>query len=183
MKTKQFYLKPFTIHPGLENLQIQGEVERTVNRLGVHFAVSANLEEFGAIALAEPDEPTQRLNNLWQTICFEFFLTTIDTSRYWEFNLSPAGHWNVYRFQDYRQGMQLETAFTDFPFTFSLKNNSLELDLDLDLQKLDLAQKTINIGVSTVIADKNKQISHWAIAHPRQTPDFHDRASFLLQFS
>jgi hypothetical protein len=183
MKTKQFNLKPFAIHPGLETLQIQGEIGRAENRLRVHFEVSGNLEEFRAIALADPDEPAQRLDNLWQTTCFEFFLTAIDSSRYWEFNLSPAGHWNVYRFQDYRQGMRPETAFNDFPFTFILKNNALELDLVLDLQKLDLTQKTLNIGVSTVIADKSEQISHWAIAHPRQVPDFHDRASFLLQFS
>ena len=185
MKTKSFHLKPFAIHPGLETLQIQGEVEREENRLRVHFEVSGSLEEFGAIALASPNEnePAQRLDNLWQTTCFEFFLTAIDSSCYWEFNLSPAGHWNVYRFQDYRQGMQLETAFTDFPFTFILKNNSLELDLVLDLRKLDLAQKPLNIGVTTVIADKSKEISFWAIAHPGQVPDFHDRASFLLQFS
>jgi hypothetical protein len=183
MKTKQFNLKPFAIHPGLETLQIQGEVGRAENRLRVHFEVSANLEDFGAIALAAPDEPAQRLDNLWQTTCFEFFLTAIDSSCYWEFNLSPAGHWNVYRFQDYRQRMQLETAFNDLSFNFILKKNSLELDLVLDLQKLDLAQKTLNIGVTTVIADKSGHISHWAIAHPGQVPDFHDRASFLLQFS
>ena len=189
MKTKSFHLKPFAIHPGLETLQIQGEVEREENRLRVHFEVSGSLEEFGAIALASPNEnePAQRLDNLWQTTCFEFFLTAIDSSCYWEFNLSPGGYWNIYRFDDYRQGMAEELAFQSLPFLVKVKPDSLTLSLSLDLETIISSTQALEIGITTVIQSKindliseQDAITYWALTHVGKEADFHQRKSFIL---
>ena len=64
-----------------------------------------------------PADMPARRDRLWEETCFEFFLAVKNSPRYWEFNLSPAGHWNVYRFADYRQGMQEEPAFASLPFS------------------------------------------------------------------
>ena len=43
----------------------------------------------------------RRRDRLWEETCLELFLGEEGSERYWEFNLSPAGHWNVYRFEFY----------------------------------------------------------------------------------
>ena len=40
-------------------------------------------------------ETPRRRDRLWEETCLELFLGTADSGEYWEFNLSPAGHWNV----------------------------------------------------------------------------------------
>src|SRR4030042_7193941 len=49
------------------------------------------------------------------------------SERYWEFNLSPAGHWNVYRFASYRKEMREEPAFASLPFRVRTEPEALRL--------------------------------------------------------
>lgn len=179
MKTEHFCLKPFEMDPSLETLQIEGYGVREGNNFRLHYTLSGDL---AAIALASPAQHPQRLDNLWQTTCFEFFLALPNAARYWEFNLSPAGHWNVYRFENYRAGMQPELAFSDLPFVIKVIDERLLLDLVIDLTKLFSVQQSFELGVTTVLEDQHQQISYWAISHPGQIPDFHLRESFLLRF-
>ena len=44
----------------------------------------------------------KRQDQLWLKDCFEFFLK-IDKSSYLEFNFSPDGSWNAFKFSDYRE--------------------------------------------------------------------------------
>ena len=54
-----------------------------------------------------PDyESIRRADNLWLSTCFELFLAGESQPGYTEFNVSPSGAWNCYRFDDYRHGMQ-----------------------------------------------------------------------------
>lgn len=181
-----FTLKPFAIHPGLETLQVNGYAVRAAHELRLHYELSQELSQklgdFPAIALANPSQSPQRLDNLWETTCFECFLALIDSSSYWEINLSPAGHWNIYRFEDYRQGMQSETAWSALPFTMSIGGQGLKLDLVLDLGALWGTEPSFQLGITAVIADPAQNLSYWALSHPGQVPDFHRRESFLLNF-
>jgi len=54
------------------------------------------------------------------------------------FNLSPAGHWNIYRFEDYRQGMQEEMAFVT-PFSV---HNQWTLYARLELNWIKSSRQT-----------------------------------------
>ncbi len=56
-----------------------------------------------------------------------------NSTKYWEFNLSPAGDWNVYRFTDYRQGMEEETAISSLPFNLEMRSRIWQLDLKFDV--------------------------------------------------
>ncbi|HSL92195.1 MAG TPA: hypothetical protein VK863_06065, partial [Candidatus Limnocylindrales bacterium] len=102
---------------------------------------------------------------------------------YWEFNLSPAGHWNVYRFTSYREGMRDEPAFVSLPFELRKGRESLTISLDLDIGKVLPADKGIEAGVSAVIKTIKGTKSHWALAHHGPRPDFHRRDGFRLSLS
>jgi hypothetical protein len=123
-----------------------------------------------------------RRNLLWEETCFEFFVAARDSPRYWEFNLSPAGHWNVYRFEAYRQGIQEEMAFKSLPFTVRYSSDSLLLTLELSLDKILCAEQALEAAISAVIKTKDSRATYWALIHPGPHPDFHRRDSFTMQF-
>src|SRR4028119_1867556 len=121
-----FYLQPFSPPKSqqataslLPDLKVIGNIARSTNILTLGYELLAPPAEVVIPPLA--DKPLRK-NELWQETCFEFFLGIKNFERYWEFNLSPAGHWNIYHFDGYRQGMQEEIAFTSLPF--SIQNQS-----------------------------------------------------------
>jgi hypothetical protein len=128
-----------------------------------------------------PADTRVRKNALWEETCFEFFLGMKNADHYWEFNLSPAGHWNVYRFKTYRQRMQEEQAFTSLPFSVRIRPDALRLSLKLDLDKIVPADQALKIGISTVIKTINSEITYWALTDPGPRADFHRRDSFIIE--
>ena len=125
-----------------------------------------------------------RKNGLWEETCFEFFLGVKGSERYWEFNLSPSGHWNVYRFKSYRQGMQEEPAFTSLPFSVQLYSNSLLLSLGLGLDKIipqEQVSEVLQVALSAVIKTRDGKTTYWALTHPGPQADFHRRDGFIIE--
>jgi hypothetical protein len=100
---------------------------------------------------------------------------------YGEFNLSPAGHWNVYRFDGYRQGMQEETAFENLPFNVQNQADNLTLVLNVDLDKIILAEQAIEIGITSIIKHRDGEVNYWALTHRGVEADFHLRDSFIVE--
>ena len=146
-------------------------------RLKIHYSLLGDLTQ---IVIPDPEAPT-RQDDLWQTTCFEFFLGIQNSPSYWEFNLSPAGPWNVYRFDDYRQGMQEEPAFTALLFQVRRQRNILDLTLELDLSAISAVDQILDVAIATVIQHTDGRITYWAIAHPGPQADFHRRDSFLIK--
>jgi hypothetical protein len=114
---------------------------------------------------------------------FEFFLALHECDRYWEFNLSPSGDWNIYRFDAYRQGMQTEMAFTSLPFQVLPKSDELLLSLDLDLGAIIQPEQVLKVAVSAVIKRKDGELIYWALTHPGPQADFHRRDSFIIELA
>ena len=85
------------------------------------------------LVIPGPAARPARRHGLWEETCFEFFLGVKDAPGYWEFNLSPAGHWNVYRFAGYRQGMAEEKAFTSLAFSVRRRADRLGFALELEI--------------------------------------------------
>ena len=83
----------------MSNIKITGKISRVSNRLAIHYELLGHLND---VALPMPADMPARKNALWEETCFEFFIAARDSPRYREFNLSPAGHWNVFRFAAYR---------------------------------------------------------------------------------
>lgn len=178
MNDTHFSLQPFPAENPIPELHISGTIGRQLNILKLNYQLEGDLEQ---IAIASPADIPSRQDELWRETCFEFFLAIKDDPGYWEFNLSPAGHWNVYRLTDYRQGMAGETAFNSLPFNVQRKANSLSLSLEVNLDAIALPEQPLEVGITTVIKDIEGQVTYWALAHTETDADFHRRDSFLVK--
>lgn len=178
MSSMSFSLKPFMSFNALRSLNISGTVERRANTLSLSYALLGPLPE--VLIPVSADIPV-RSDVLWEETCFEFFLGLKGSDDYWEFNLSPSRHWNVYRFSAPRQGMKEEPAFTSLPFKVVTTPGTLGLSLNVDLDKIVRERRSLQAGISAVIKAVNGRLTYWALTHPGPQPDFHRRESFIIE--
>jgi hypothetical protein len=116
-----------------------------------------------------------------QAPCFEAFLAESGTEGYRELNLSPAGHWNLYRLDGYRQGLRPDPQIQALPFQVAMAAEHLQLALSLDLTPLDLAQAPLELALTAVLQHSDGSCSFLALTHPGAEADFHRREGFLLR--
>ncbi|MDH6056344.1 DOMON-like domain-containing protein [Umezakia ovalisporum] len=180
MTNQTFALKPFVAGESLPNVQITGSIARYANQLSLRYQILGDLKP---VIIPRLSDTRGRKDELWENTCFEFFLGIVDSTEYWEFNLSPAGHWNVYHFDGYRRGMQEETAFEFLPFSIEEQSHSLTVILDVDLGKIIADNQVIDVGITSVILCVDNQLSYWALTHEGGEADFHLRDSFIIQLS
>ena len=176
---RSFSLKPFPSAGLLPDLKITGNVTRRSKTLAISYALLGTLSE---LVIPAPADLPARRNTLWEETCFEFFLRAENSDQYWEFNLSPAGHWNIYRFKSYRLGMQKEPAFTSLPFRVRRQQDAFRLSLKLDLGRIIPEDQILKVGISAVIKSINGEITYWALTHTGRQADFHRRDGFILEF-
>jgi hypothetical protein len=182
-------LRPFTVADAPQ-IDLGATIAYQPEQLRIGYCLQGDLE---AIAISSISPTPQRRDELWKTTCFEFFLGVIHSPEYWEFNLSATGDWNVYHFQDYRQGMQVESKIATLPFTVEQRENELLVMLALDLSQLELSihsQSNLQLSVTAVIqhqsstrqssTSQSSTCSYWASHHPAQEADFHDRRGFTI---
>jgi len=155
---------------------ITGEIQRQNNQLAIAFKIA----ESSKIIIPKRASTPLRQFDLWEHTCCEFFLGLKDSTQYWEFNLSPAGHWNVFRFTDYRQDIAEETTFDRLPLKVLSQSDCLQINLTIDLEPIIEPTQDLEVGVTTVIEDKQNQLSYWALSHPGKEADFHLRSSFAI---
>ena len=177
MNPIRFSLRPFHAEGEGAGISITGAIARRAGILSVFFALRGDLR---ALAIPAAASSPVRKDRLWEETCFELFFGAKGSERYWEFNLSPAGHWNVYRFSDYREGMTREPAFARLPFVVRKGTAALELRLEVDIGKIVPAGAAFEVGVSAVAKTLTGKATHWALAHPGPRPDFHRRDGFAL---
>ena len=170
-----FSLIPFAVEDSPE-IELIGNIERQENLL----AISYKLDGISEVKLPQIITQPTRQFNLWEHTCFEFFLGLKGSSQYWEFNLSPTGHWNVFRFPNYRHDITEEMSFNSLPFHSARQNNSLELNLEIDLSLIVSAQQDLEVGITAVVEATKAQLSYWALIHPGTEADFHRRDSFKI---
>jgi hypothetical protein len=178
MTCRRFSLKPFRAGGPASDLNITGNISRGAAALSLSVTLRGPLAE---VALPPSSELPARKTALWEETCFEIFLGTNDSDRYWEFNLSPGGHWNVYRFTSYRQGMREERAFTSLPFRVLLFPDALRLFLKTDLERIIPSGQAVEVAISSVVKTVGGKTSFWALTHPGAHPDFHRREGFLIK--
>lgn len=177
MKARKFALQPF---PGMGRcpLIITGSINRVSHILAVRYAVCGLPAD---VLIPPPAELPDRRHGLWQETCFEFFLALKTTPGYWEGNLSPAGHWNVYRFSDYREGMQEEATFATLPYRVETQADRLTLALECSLKQIIPPDQPLEVAVSAVIKHADGRVTYWALDHTGPHPDFHRRESFIIE--
>jgi len=181
MNSRSFSLKPFKeaeIRPDVPDVKITGAVGRQSNIFTIRYELRGPLSK---LMVPAPTEMPTRRDGLWEKTCLEFFLAAKNSDGYWEFNLSPSGDWNVYRFVSYRQGVREEPAFESLPFHVRSEPDILELSLEIGLDEIIPADKALEVAVSAVIKSVHGAVTYWSLHHPGPRPDFHHREGFLIK--
>jgi hypothetical protein len=173
-----FELRPFDGVGPAPDLRLEGEVSREGALLRLHYRLGAAIE---AVQVPPPVASPMRRDGLWTTTCFECFWAIEGERPYWELNLSPAGHWNLYRLEDYRLGLRPEPGYDRPLHRVSQGGAVLSMDLELPLPAPIPADAPLQVAIAAVIEDGRGQLSYWALAHPGAEPDFHRRDAFLLR--
>lgn len=131
--------------------------------------------------LLQPSAQTpQRQDQLWTHCCFEAFLTLPDQQNYWELNISPAGDWNLYSLENYRQGQKAEASVQSPRVNVQRSPLACQCDVQLDLRPWwpDVFKAPL-LGLAVVLERSDASLSYWATRHHQEVADFHDRRSFL----
>jgi len=178
MNDRPFLLKPFPASAAVPDLKIITNITRRFNTLIVQYNLTGPLEELVIPKLS--DRPARK-NNLWEETCLELFLGPDNSDHYWEFNFSPAGHWNIYHFRSYRKGMREEPAFTSLPLIVSRQVDTFHLSLEIAMDKIIPADRKLDVGVSAVIKSIEGELTYWALIHTGTAADFHRRDSFIIE--
>ena len=177
---QKFRLVSHSAHESLD-IDIVGEILRVENQLIIDYKVTGDV---GDILLPAQTIPARR-DDLWKTTCFEFFLTISGHEKYWEFNMSPSGEWNVYRMDAYRRvGFREETDIQQLPFNFQNDADGYSLHIAVDLTPILPPEHRIQIGIAAVVQTTDGNESFWALEHPETStplPDFHLRESFVIE--
>lgn len=158
------------------------EVWATVDHAASFGAMATANIWFGIRAPADrfviPDAAEQgRVDELWQTTCFEAFLRRNGDAAYREWNFAPSTQWAAYDFGSYREGM--ERPEVQQPPYIRVEDNltwwsfgaTIAVDADVQWQ----------LGLSAVLEEKDGTKSYWALAHPVDTPDFHHPDCFVAR--
>ncbi len=175
MNSQPFALQPFT---AAAPFAISGTISRGRTDLTLTYTLTGPLED---LIIAPTADTPSRQWVLWEHTCFELFLAGQGAGDYWEWNLSPAGHWNVFRLSGYRQGIQEEPAFQALPFRVQRQPEALSLTLDIDLAAIVPANLPLEVGLSAVLRPQDGGLSFWALTHQGTAPDFHNRQGFILK--
>jgi hypothetical protein len=177
-KENKFFLRPFSTGKTQNDFKLKAVLVRRSGILSVSYELKGPVQNLSIpVSTGKPE----RRNGLWVETCFELFMGPIDSEAYWEFNFSPSGNWNIYRFNAYRQGMKEEHALEALPFDIAILPDSLKLSTEIDLGKFALSKQAINVAACVVIKDINACVTYWALAHHRAKPDFHRRDGFLIE--
>ncbi len=170
-------LRPFAAAGVAPATSIDVTVARREDVLSVRWRLRGDLS---TLSVPQPAPEPSRMERLWEKTCFELFVAARESRDYWEFNLSPAGHWNVFRFSGYREGMLREPAFRRLPFRIRMEPGALDIAATIDAGKIARAGAPLEIGASAVLMTAAGAASFWALAHSGPRPDFHRRNDFLL---
>jgi len=178
MRSSSLALMPFEAEHRLRAFNLDTQVWRRTGSLEICYQLQGPIE---ALVLPAPAEQPRRLDDLWQSTCFEAFIALAGSPAYWEINLSPTGDWNVYRLTDYRQDLEPEPACDSLAFSSKRNATSIELTVGLDLGLINPAGQPLEVAVAAVIEERAVALSHWALAHPAPVADFHHRGGFVLR--
>jgi len=139
----------------------------------IWFGIGAPVSRF---VIPEADEPARK-DELWRTTCFEAFLRPLAQDSYMEWNFAPSGDWAAYGFTGYREGMA--AVEVGQPPYIRREDNLTWWTLGATIAVP--ADTNWELGLSAVLEEKDGTKSYWALAHPREKPDFHDPGCFAAR--
>ena len=142
-------------------------------RFGVEGDIARIVLPQGDGELVIADGPT---DGLWQTTCFEAFLTEDGQTDYTEFNYSPDGRWACYQFDDYRS-LAKKDELAPWEMTGARRATRYTLRVEPGI----MPDAGSRLALAAVIEEIDGAKSYWALCHPPGKPDFHHRDCFALK--
>jgi hypothetical protein len=122
----------------------------------------------------------QRAERLWEHTCFEAFVAAGTGTHYYELNFAPSTQWAAYEFDGYRQGMRALALAVPPSITVVGTQTELRVTASVERAVLGDAPWPRRVGLTAVVEDRAGVRGYFALAHPRDQPDFHDAAGFTV---
>ena len=175
-------LVPRPDNPDCPVHSIRARVSReTTGSLAISYAIEGDVSRVRVPAVSSP----RFIDGLWQHTCCECFIAVHDEPGYHEFNFAPSREWAAYEFADYRGGGPLDDRALDPRIVATSSADTVTLNASVALERLSgrHTQAPLRLGLSVVIEDTHGVLTYWALTHPKDKPDFHDRRSFVLEMA
>jgi len=174
--------RPLKLHPQSVCAAVAG-IEVGITRpagasLLLSYAVTGTISD---LLLPQTVAPA-RAEELWRQTCFEAFVWDAAGEAYYEFNLAPSTQWAAYSFDRYRSGMRVATEIEPPQIVGQSTPDRYTLRAALALPDRQ-RNRSLRLGFSAVIEEKNGNKSFWALAHPPGQPDFHHSDGFVLELA
>ncbi len=158
-----------------QGLDLHARAERQGSQLHLRYRLSGPLDQ---LRMPPPAAQPQRRDGLWQHSCLEAFLAVAGQEDYWELNLAPAGHWNLYRLDGYRRNLRPDPALAALPLEVERSAEGFELRAALPLPPALADAAELELALTAVLEHGDGGLSYWALAHPPAEPDFHWRGGW-----
>lgn len=154
------------------------EVERTASGLQLRYEFAGSL----ATIVWPPSAAPRRADSLWQHTCFEVFVAAAGDNTYYEFNVSPAAAWAAYRFGGYRERLADPELVAAPQIELERRNDEVRASVAINLERVPRLKAAVplDVSVAVVMEGRSAALAYFALAHPAEQPDFHDRRGFLL---
>jgi hypothetical protein len=175
-----FTLRPFQGDAeDAPDIQITGSIARGPEAVAINYQITGKC---AALYFPKMTGVPERRDFLWKTTCFELFIKEADAEGYLEINLSPAGHWNIYRFDGYRTGMREELRVAAPAVQVDDRKPDIwTISTEIHINNIMAAGQPFQAAVSVVVKTVTGHLSYWALTHPGVEPDFHHRDSFVIK--
>jgi hypothetical protein len=170
----QFVLVPFKQNNIVDRLE--GEFDVSADKVTCTWRLFGDLDR---IRWPETCPTPRRRMSLWEHTCFEFFIGASDNDGYYEYNQSPAGHWNSFSFS----GVRTDMAETDVLRSIACATARLDertASITAEVRFRPPGAGPYRVGVSAVIEAVSGRYHYFALAHGGGRPDFHHRDNHSL---
>lgn len=170
-------LVPFNADATLSSIEVKTQVDEKI--WAWEFKLNGDLSK---IILPTFTHQSKRQDELWKSTCFEAFVA-ISQNNYIEFNFSPTGNWNCYRFSGYRENMRQFSEIELLDFTILSNNSENQGNYHCRMSvKLANPLPISKMGMTAVIQTTNGNINYWALKHGGEKADFHREQDWLFSF-
>lgn len=169
---------PLVAHPALPpsmGVSASVEVHRTRDALRGHIHLVGDVDR---VRWSEAG-PAVRADGLWEHTVIEAFVGPPGSAAYAEFNVAPNGAWAAYAFAAAHERRR------DLPATW---RPSISSDAGRSARCVDVrfplpraACGALDVSIAMILEDDLGALSYWALSHPGDRPDFHDRRGFSLR--
>ena len=166
------FLKPYSKK---NELTIEGILTLSSNKISLHFKITGVLKNYQFPQI----DKLKRANELWKATCFELFLANSKTKIYYEINISPTLHWNIYRLETYRAEPKELIVSSEPLIEIREDEESYEIDFELECKELNLAEFD-QYNLAVILLNIENEREFWAVNLVGESPDFHDRGRFIF---